>query len=374
MLNFLPGLLWAAPFVGLARLIRQQPALSDVEPAPDIPLSVIVPARNEADNIAAVAASILASTHRPLQLILVDDRSSDDTAARMAVIAQEDARVTVVSGAELPEGWFGKPWACAQGAAVATGTILLFTDADTCHTPGLAGRAIAALLADEADLLTLTSRQLCLTFWERVVMPQVMVMLGIRFAPQLVNRATRPDQVVANGQFIMMPRASYDAIGGHAAVKDRVVEDLALAQRTVRLGRRLRIWYSGNLLTTRMYRGLGELIEGWSKNLYVGARDSAPEHPLARWLAPWSVLLLQLFWLLPLIALAAGVAQAAAVVAVGVSAIFWCVVAAGMKIPAWYGLTFPLGAAVMSYIVARSIWRGSRRIEWRGRRYSTPSA
>ncbi len=372
MLAFLPGLLWAVPFVGLVRLIRQKPSLDDVEPAADISLSVIVPARNEADNIEAIAASILASTHQPLQLILVDDRSTDDTAARMATVAAQDSRVLVVHGGELPDGWFGKPWACAQGAAVATGTILLFTDADTRHTPGLAGRAIAALQADRADLLTLTSHQLCVTFWERVVMPQVMVVLGIRFAPQLVNRATRPDQVVANGQFIMVPRASYDALGGHAAVKDRVVEDLALAQRTIRLGRRLRVWYSGTLLTTRMYRGLGDLIEGWSKNLSVGARESAPDWPLARQVAPWLMLGVHLFWLLPLVALAGGIAPAAAITAIAASALFWCVVAVGMQIPAWYGLTFPLGATMMSYIVARSIWRGSRRIEWRGRRYSAP--
>jgi chlorobactene glucosyltransferase len=374
LMDVLPGLVWGLPFIGLARLARRQPSLDAIEPSGGIPVSVIVPARNESANIERVAASVLGSNYHPFELILVDDRSTDDTGARIEAIAATDPRVRVVHGAELPEGWFGKPWACAQGAAIATGGILLFTDADTWHHPELLGRAVAAATRESADLFTLTSQQRCLTFWERVVMPQVIAMLAVRFAPPVVNRATRADQVVANGQFLMFPRASYDALGGHAAVRHQVVEDLALAQLVIRTSRRLRVWYSGELLVTRMYTSLAELVEGWSKNLYVGARASAPDLPMLRTLAPYSMFGVFLFWLLPVTALVAGLATPAALVATLLSVLFWSVVSVGMGIPAWFGVLHPLGAAVTMVIVARSIWRGARRIEWRGRTYTASRA
>lgn len=365
----LPGLIWGLPLAALPRLAQREPRLAAVPPAAGIPVSVIIPARNESDNLERVVRSILASTYDAFELIIVDDRSTDDTARRAAEFAAQDSRVRVIAGAELPAGWFGKPWACAQGAAVATGRYLLFTDADTQHAPALLGHAVGALEADPVDLLTLASRQECRTFWERLVMPQIIAMLGIRYAPSTVNRATRPDQVVANGQFIMMPRASYEAIGGHGAVRHSVVEDLALAQLIVSTGRRMRLMVSDDLLHTRMYRSLGELVEGWSKNLYVGAIESTGSLRLLRGVAPVALTVNFLFWLLPPVAIVAGHLTAATAIAVGCSALFWVVIAIGMGIPAWYGFLYPLGALVSLGIVARSIWRGRRRIEWRGRRY-----
>lgn len=373
LLAALPGLAWALPFVGIARLARREPDVATMPPARDQRVSVVIPARNEAATIETVVRSVLATTYDALELVVVDDRSTDDTAARVEALAAADARVRLIRGGDLPDGWLGKPWACAQGAAAASGEAILFTDADTVHDPALLGHALGALRATGAGLLTLTTQQDCITFWERVVMPQIWVVLGLRYPPQRVNSATRPDQLVANGQFILVDRAAYDAVGGHAAVRGEVVEDLALAQAFLRAGQPVRLMFGETLIRTRMYRSLGEMVAGWSKNLYLGARQSAPDHPLARALAPLALMAGFAFWLLPPAALALGLVPGAAATAIGVSLVFWMLVSFGMRIPFWYGLAYPLGAAMALAITLRSTLRGRRRVEWRGRTYRIPA-
>ncbi len=370
MAEWWPGLAWAIPFAGIVPLAKRSPDLAHVPPADGIPVSIIIPARNESAIIETVVRSILASQYAPFELLVVDDRSTDDTAALVRAIAATDARLRLIDGAELPPGWLGKPWACYQGALAATGRYLLFTDADTEHAPALLGHAIGAMERDAPDLLTLITHQRCVTFWERIIMPQIWVPLGFRYPPSRVNRATKPHHLVANGQFILVRRSSYDEIGGHTAVRGEVVEDLALAQTFLRAGKPLRLMFGDTLIVTRMYRTLGELIEGWSKNLYLGARQSAGNRPLLRAIAPWTLVAALLFWLVPFIALVAGVATAAAKVAIGISLCFWAMITFGMQIPIRYALGYPLGALMAIWVTLRSIGRGSRRVEWRGRTYS----
>ncbi|MDH4045502.1 MAG: glycosyltransferase, partial [Gemmatimonadota bacterium] len=144
--------------------------------------------------------SVLGSTYPDLELIVVDDRSTDDTADQVARLAQSDPRLRLVAGEQLPPGWYGKPWACRQGYQAATGDVLVFTDADTRHEPALLAHAVGALHSESADLVTIAPRQRCVTFWERVIMPQIWVLLGLRFHPDTVNRARRERDVIANGQ------------------------------------------------------------------------------------------------------------------------------------------------------------------------------
>ena len=180
---------WLAPYAGLFLLAWRRPVLTDVPPATGQLVSVIIPARNEAANIETVLTSLRATTHHPVEFVVVDDRSTDDTAAPVARIAAEDARVRLVAGAELPPGWYGKPWACLQGAREAHGDLLVFTDADTRHAPALLGHVAGALASGEADLVTVVTGQDCLSFWERTVMPQFWVPLGLRYHPVRVNRS-----------------------------------------------------------------------------------------------------------------------------------------------------------------------------------------
>lgn len=335
---------------------------------------MIIPARNERDTIETVVRSVLASAYSPLELVVVNDRSTDDTAAIVARLAEGDRRVRLVEGEPLPAGWYGKPWACYQGYRAAGGELLLFTDADTRHGPELLGRAVGALERERADLLTVSPLQRCVTFWERVIMPQIWLLLGLRFHPMRVNRARRERDVIANGQFVLIPRAAYEALGTHAAVRHEVAEDLALAQACFRAGRRLHFAFAERLMETRMYQGLGPLIEGWSKNVYLGGRRSFPNEPALQALVPVMLGLALAFWLLPPAALLlTGGSEPwgpAAAAATALSVVFWALVSYGMRIPVWYGLLYALGAAMALYIVARSTWRGGRRVEWRGRVYS----
>ena len=373
--EWLLALPWALPLFGIPRLAGTKPSLDDVTPVTGVKLSIIIPARNESAQIGTVLASVLASTYTPLEIVVVDDRSSDDTARKVAELAASDARLRLVLGRGLPRGWYGKPWACQQGADTATGDVLVFVDADTRHHPELMARAVATLLHSKADLLTIAPRQLVVSFWERVIMPQVWVMLGIRYHPSSVNKARKPWGVIANGQFMMFPRASYTAVGEHAAVRGEVVEDLAMAQRVVALGRKLYFAFAYDLMETRMYQNLRQVVEGWSKNVFIGSRASLGKNPLMRFVAPLLMALNPIFWLAPPVALAFALAGSApallapAAIASGLSVLFWSLISFGMQAPFWYGLLYPLGAVMFLWILARSAWRGTRRVEWRGRVY-----
>ncbi len=372
MLPWAAGLPWALPLASIPILRRRTPDIADVEPSSGMPVSVIVPARNESATIGTLLTSLRASTYQPLEIIVIDDRSTDDTREQVARFAAADPRVRLVDGTELPDGWLGKPWACAQGAAIAHGELLVFTDADTRHAPSLLGRVATAMARDAVDLLTLMSRQECITFWERIVQPQIFFILTLRYHPARVNRARRTDQAIANGQFLAVRRATYQRLGGHGAVSGEVVEDLALAQHFVRNGARLRLMFSDKLLTTRMYRSLAQVVEGWSKNLYLGARRSAPDSAVLRAVAPAGVIAAFGFWLLPWAALLWGATRAAGGIAIAASLACWVAIYAAMELPLRFAAGYPLGAATALWIATRSIWRGGRRIEWRGRTYREP--
>ena len=319
--------------------------------------------------------SILATTYQPFELLVVDDRSTDETAAITERLAA-DSRVRLVRGKELPEGWYGKPWACLQGYREARGDLLLFTDADTRHHPELLAHAVGALLREKAGLVTVSPVQRCVTFWERIIMPQIWFLLALRYSPRSVNRASRPRDVIANGQFILTSREAYEAAGTHATVRQEVAEDLALAQTYLQRGLKLHFAFAERLMETRMYHGLAHLIEGWSKNIYLGGRRSFPEEPLRRALVPVMLVVAMAYWLVPVVALVAALVwpspasfREAALLAMALSAGFWMLICLGMRIPVLYGLGYPLGALMALYIGLRSTWRGSRKIEWRGRVY-----
>lgn len=376
MAAILPALPWLLIGLALLRLGRKRPNLSASPTATGPRVSVIIPARNEAQSIETVIRSVLASTYPDFELIVVDDRSTDDTAARVARLAQSDGRLRLIAGENLPPGWYGKPWACQQGYQAATGDVLVFTDADTRHEPALLAHAVGALEQESAGLVTIAPRQRCIGFWERVIMPQIWVLLGLRFHPDTVNHARRERDVIANGQFVCVRRASYEAVGTHAAVRGEVAEDLALAQAFWRSGHKLHFAFAETLMETRMYTGLSPLLEGWTKNLFLGSRRSLPDSPFLRALSPVMLSTAMLCWLVPVLLVA--LASTGAFVsplnpfvwqAVWASLVFWVLISIGMQIPPWYGLFYPLGAAMSLYMILRSTVRGRARVEWRGRTY-----
>lgn len=380
MTPFLLALPWLGILLFVRFIARVPSELPGAGPPDELPsVSVIVPARNEALNIERCISSLTASEYPHFDVIIVDDRSEDGTADLARAISSGNAqRVTVLEGAELPDDWIGKPWACHQGAAVATGDLLLFTDADTTHGPALLARAVAGLREEKADLLTVLGRQLMETFWERLVQPQIFLAMLLRFPDfERAAKSRRWRDAIANGQYLLFTRSCYEALGGHEAVKDEVVEDLALAQLVKRKGHQLRIRSAESDFATRMYRSLPHLIEGWSKNLLVGGLQSMPK-PLRPLVAPLALLGGIALCLAPPVTLVASVAAWAAgtstallpwsATVYALSVVTWSLFTRQLGAPAAYGLLYPLGAAVGTYIFLRS-WTRGRDVQWKGRRY-----
>lgn len=377
------GFFLAAPYAALplsglvlgrrGRDIRQYPPLP-VEKCPLV--SVIIPARNEARNIERCARSVLASEYPNFEVLVVDDRSTDDTAAIAERLAREDQRLSLIRGDELPESWFGKPWACWQGYRQARGTVLLFTDADTVHGPRLLPHAVGLLEGERVDLVTVMPRQQMETFWERVVQPHFFLLIGLRYGSmERAATTTDPRFAIANGQFILVTEESYEDVGGHRAVSDQVVEDLALAQEYTRVRRKRRFVRADQDMTTRMYTSLPEIIEGWSKNVFEGIRKSADVSARRAYALVVLALVLPLMWLAPPAALAlwattrSDAALAFALTGIAGTLLVFALILTENRTPKRYAFLYPLGAAMQIWILLRSTRRGTRKIEWKGRIY-----
>ena len=357
-----------------ARDSRELAEEPDTAP-PDAPLvSVIIPARDEARNIGRCVRSALSSTYPALEVIVVDDHSTDGTGLLARDAAGGDARLRVIEPPPLPPGWFGKQWACASGAAVAGGGILCFADADTEHAPDLVTRSVNAMRSRSADLFSIAGRQELGGFWERLVQPQIFTMLLARYGgTETVTRSRRAHDKIANGQCIFVRRTAYDAVGGHALVRDKVAEDLMLAQRMFAAGYHVALALGVEQLSTRMYTSLRELIAGWSKNIYAGGVDAMPYGRVGRTLFPFALVLpfilslappvtLLLGWMLPAAAVIWAAAATLALLA------FWAMVYWRIGESVAYAFLYPVGAALMLWIALRAIARG-RRVAWKGRDY-----
>jgi chlorobactene glucosyltransferase len=370
--------LLAAPWilalvVVMLRYAARGPFLRGYAPRPEGPaLSVVIPARNEAVNIEACIRAVLATAYRPLEVVVVDDCSTDATPEIVRRLAQDPAvagRVRLVTGQEVPPGWFGKPWALAQGYRATSGDLLVFTDADTRHGPDLIPRAVTALRVEHVDLVSVIPRQEMGSFWERLVQPHVFFVLHSRVGNlDRVNRTRTPWNAIANGQFILTTRIAYEAVGTHAAVRDAVAEDMWLAQEYVRGGRDIFLVHAIEMMTTRMYRSLREIIEGWSKNLAIGAPLTMPPIAWMRRLLPYVMWLPALLWIGPPLAWLLWHWDFA-LIASAASLLLWIEVYRREGAPVWYAFLYPVAAGVVAYIMLRSAQRGSRRVEWRGRVY-----
>ena len=234
--------------------------LSPVSEGPSV--SVIVPARNEEVCLGACLESLVAQRGVAFEIIVVDDGSMDRTRA----IAESFPDVKVIQPGPLPAGWTGKNNALTAGAKQATGTWILFTDADTVHQPGSLARALAEAKEHDADLLSYSPEQEVRTFWERAVMPVIFAELARKYPPSRVSDFSS-NMAAANGQYLLISRSAYDAVGGHAAVAHSLLEDVALARAVRDSGRRIYFRYGGDAVRTRMYRNFDQLREGWTKNL-----------------------------------------------------------------------------------------------------------
>ncbi|MCB0044002.1 MAG: glycosyltransferase [Caldilineaceae bacterium] len=270
---------------------------------PEARVSLLIPARNEAGIIGSSLRMLQKQDDPGLEILVLDDNSTDDTAEAVRAAAEEDGRIRLLIGAPLPPGRLGKPWACHQLSRAATGDILIFTDADVGWQPRSINAVVQIMNASGADLLSVWPTQITRSWAERLTVP-LMALAVLAYLPLPMVRNNRMRQAAAaNGQCMAFRREAYDACGGHAAVAGRIVEDIALAEAIKGAGRALRLADGNGLITCRMYCNWSEVLHGYTKNILAGHRNSflllglSTAFHLLIFLGPW--LWLGLGWALP---------------------------------------------------------------------------
>jgi chlorobactene glucosyltransferase len=376
--------IWLSAVIWLiTRAFRQRDLLQSLESAEPPPaeqaakVAIIVPARDEAANIERCLHSLIAQTYPAarLRIVVIDDHSRDQTFAIATRLARTYPQLTILRSPPLPPHWVGKSHACWIGArAVDEGTDwLCFVDADVWGEPALIASAIASATRETLDLLSLAPRQELQSFAERLVMPCGLYLLA--FCQDLRSVQARDSgEVTATGQFMLVRRDCYEAVGGHAAVHGAICEDLMLARLVKCSGSHAILQDGRPLLATRMYRGWPTLWIGIAKNL--SEMLGGPLRTMAI-----AVIALALAWAAWLIPLVDGVNCAAGswTGCIGlIPAILGSAAAFGLHIagasyfgiPPWYGLLFPLGYSAGALIAADSVRRRlSGRVSWKGRTY-----
>ncbi|MBM0233616.1 glycosyltransferase [Micromonospora sp. STR1_7] len=336
----------------------------------DEPVAVLLPLRDEAARVTGCLRALLAQRGVPgLRVVVLDDGSTDGTADVVRAVVGDDPRVTLLSGVAPPPGWLGKPHACWQLATRAdpTATALVFVDADVVLAPHAVAAAVTELRAARATLLSPYPRIVVATAADRLVQP-LLQWLWLTFLPlRAMERSPRPSLAAAGGQFLVVDRAGYTAAGGHAAVADKILEDVELARAVKRAGRRIALADGSRLASCRMYDDWPQLRDGYSKSLWASFG-----HPGAA--AAVVAALLLLYTAPPLVALAGLAARAPRVSMVAFAAYLLGVVGRVLTARAtggrWWpdALAHPVSVVVLGWLTLRSYHlRKRRRLTWRGR-------
>jgi chlorobactene glucosyltransferase len=372
--DYLVGLLLLATagvlvFHGIAIVLALRMARLEPMPPDGLPsggrVSAIIAARNEEEDLGPCLDSLLAQDYPDLEILVVDGGSTDRT---RAVAEGRGARVRVLDEPPLPSGWVGKNWACHVGAQAATGAFLLFTDADVRYHPSAVRATVRWAQREGAMLATLAPRIETVGFWEKVVMPFYAQMVLTYFRTPRVNH---PDSraAMANGQYLFVARSAYDQVGGHAAIRSAVLEDVRLAQAFRRSGLRMRVAWAPELVTTRMYRDRHEMFEGLLKNVH-GTHFSA-----ARQIGFLAALIG--FFYAPLLLLPLGYLVGSGTLVLAGAFLYVALFgkhvafARGFRCDPRYGLLYPVAVGFYLVLVMTSLVRGLARrpITWKGRDY-----
>ncbi len=347
----------------LRRMDRYRPAIR-------LPrVSVLVPARNEEDHIGDCVRSLLAQDYPDFEVVVLNDHSTDRTGEILVTLSASEPRLRVLTGADLPEGWLGKHWACQQLAEASDGELLLFTDADTRHGPQSIRHGVAALEAEDADLLTAIPHEEIVTWAERLTVPVIPWSIFTFLPLAVAYRYPFRSLSATIGQYMLFRKSAYAAIGGYAAVRSDPVDDMALGRRIKGQGFRWRLADATRDVRCRMYRCAGQVFEGFSKNLF-----SAFGNRLLPFIAVWSwlaiVFLLPLGVLLarlcgaPVPALDAGIA----LIGVTLGLVSWGLCYLRFGFPVHLIPLYPLTILLALFIAVRSIALVRRgRTTWKGR-------
>jgi chlorobactene glucosyltransferase len=259
-------------------------------------ISILIPARNEAEVIGRTVRSLLVQSYQNFEIIVLDDQSTDETGQIVRDLADRSPHLQIIKGQPLPAGWLGKNWACHQLAGAAEGEWLLFSDADVTWTPDALAALVAEMSQTEADLLTVWPTQQTESWGERLTVPlMALVVLGYLPLP-LVHHTPWASFAAANGQCLMFRRRAYDTVGGHRTVQGEVLEDVILARRLKAKGLRLRMADGAGKVNCRMYPDWPAVRDGYAKNILAGYGGRVSFLLLAT-LFHWLLFLLPWLWL-----------------------------------------------------------------------------
>ncbi len=231
-------------------------------------VSILVPARNEEQNIEACITSLVGQDYPNFEVIVLNDNSTDDTALILAGLAHNHPQLRVLRGTPLPDGWLGKNWACRQMDQVAKGELLLFTDADTRHSPDMLKTSVSALLAEQADLVTAFPREEMVTWGERLLVPIIGWGMFLLLPVRLVQKFHISWLSITIGQFMLFRREAYEAIGGYEAIKGEVGDDMCLGRRINASRHEWRLLNGTRQVSCRMYQGFWQAVNGFGKSLF----------------------------------------------------------------------------------------------------------
>ena len=232
-------------------------------------ISILIPARNEENNIKKCINSLLKQDYENFEILVLDDGSTDRTADAVNKLIKKDPRIKLYYGKPLPKGWLGKSFACQQLADYAKGQYLLFVDADTLHFPTSVSSSIACLLKYKVDALSVFAKQIIVSFPERMVVPFGNFMI-LAFMPlALIRRSRMALFCTAIGQFMLFKKEVYEAIGGHESIKGEILEDVIISKKVKRCGYKFMIFDGRSNLYCRMYHNFSEVVSGYAKILFA---------------------------------------------------------------------------------------------------------
>ncbi len=332
-------------------------------------LSVIIPARNEKENISGCIESVFNTNYPCLEVIVVDDESEDQTADIVERIMQKEKRLRCIR-LKRDEGWVGKNYALYTGSLSARGEWLLFIDSDVRLFPSSIGRAVRYCLKKKLDMLSISGVQETLTFWEAMIQPAVFHLLNIRYPLHRVNRSPYPS--AASGQFIMIKRKVYNELRGHSAIKGEILEDVKLAEMIKHNGFKMEFLHSSDILNVRMYSSFHDIFKGWTKNLFFLSGSKS-------WALLWSYYSVIPWVLIPLSSLffvinhgpEGSLFMISSFVYILLTAIFSLIIWSPFPKGMFVFFLYPLSFFILFIMFIVSWWKSKifRVVEWKGRSY-----
>lgn len=340
-------------------------------------VSVIIPARNEGENISLCLISIINQKYKELEIIVIDDGSIDGTSRAVEGMQKNNAKLKLIKNGNLPEGWIGKNYAIHLGMKEARGEWLLFLDADTELYPDAISKVLSFSLSNNIKMVSFSPEQVLRGFWESAVQPVIYEFLSYRYNYNWIN-SPDADTAAANGQFILIQRSVYEDAGGHETIRDKILEDVSLAENVKKKGFKIYFSYGKEIVRCRMYKSLREIVQGWTKNLFMlldyglNSLFKIILYPLFFSLLPFVFLLYSLL----LVVIEPGFKNGLFLISTLclVCLIFFTQAKRfnELKYPRASVFLYPIGIGVSIILFLLSVYMGkiSREIEWKGRRYS----